>query len=58
MTYSDIKCKGRGEKAAVVHWRTFLQVSLVSYTDVILCFFPLLQEEAAEINLSRGEVLF
>lgn len=58
MTYNDIKCKERGEKAAVVHWRTSLQVSLVSYTDVTLFIFPLLQEEGAEINLGRGEVLF
>lgn len=27
MTYNDIKCKERGEKAAVVHWRIYLQVS-------------------------------
>lgn len=58
MTYNDIKCKERGEKAAVVHWRTNLQVSFVSYTDVTFFFFLLLQEEAAEINLGRGEVFF
>lgn len=38
MTYNDIKYKERGEKAAVVHWRTYLQVSLGTYTDVTLLF--------------------
>lgn len=43
MTYNDIECKERGEKAAVVHWRTYHQVSLVTYTDVTL-FFSLTPE--------------
>lgn len=39
---SDIKYKKRGEKAAVVCWRTSLKVSLVTYTDVpffLILFF-------------------
>lgn len=50
ITYSDIKYEKRGEKAAVVRWRTSLKVSSVTYTDVCCGFFFSLQKEATETN--------
>lgn len=39
IAYKNIKCKKRGEKAAVVCWRTSLKVSLVVYTDMPFFLF-------------------